>query len=170
MRAEEDASERTRNSIVTRSRVAIELKPHRPIVVRKKTRTISFNKLQSSEPSISQLSQFFFFLDTCGHKMDSARRKLLILITVVKLFYKLYFRLKQFSFIFPMHRFITTVSLKVNPFINSTVADWYKFIESIACNPLFHILYVAYPLSTPLHYILGLLCVTLYTLTKSHSR
>ena len=69
-----------------------------------------------------------------------------------------------------MHRFITTVSLKVNPFINSTVADWYKFIESIACNPLFHILYVAYPLSTPLHYMLGLLCVTLYTLTKSHSR
>ena len=55
-------------------------------------------------------------------------------------------------------------------FINSTVAAWYKFIESIADNPLFHILYVAYTLSTRLHYILGLLFITLYTLTKSHSR
>ena len=33
MKAEEEASERTRDSIVTRSRVAIELKPHRPVVV-----------------------------------------------------------------------------------------------------------------------------------------
>ena len=70
MKAEEDASERTRNSIVTRSRGAIELKPHKPIVVRKQTRTISFSRvnLYFSALSIS----FFFFLDICGHKMDIA--------------------------------------------------------------------------------------------------
>ena len=34
-----------RNSIVTRSRGATELKPHKPIVVRKQTRKISFNRV-----------------------------------------------------------------------------------------------------------------------------
>ena len=74
MKAEEDASERTRNSIVTRSRGAIELKPHKPIVVRKQTRTISFNRVNHLFLSSLSLTQFlFFFVDTCGHKMDSAR-------------------------------------------------------------------------------------------------
>ena len=71
MKAEEDASERTRNSIVTRSRGAIELKPHKPILVQKQTRTISFNRV--NHLFLSSFSFFFFFLDTCGHKMDSAR-------------------------------------------------------------------------------------------------
>ena len=69
MKAEEDVSERTRNSIVTRSRGAIELKPHKAIVVRKQTRTISFNRVNHLFLS----SLIFFFLDSCRHKMDSAR-------------------------------------------------------------------------------------------------
>ena len=74
MKAEEYASERTRNSIVTRSRGAIELKPHEPIVVRKQTRTISFNRVNHLFLSSLSLTQFLFsFLDTCGHKMDTAR-------------------------------------------------------------------------------------------------
>ena len=44
MNAEED-DERTRNSMATRSRGAVELKPHIPIVVRKQTRTISFSRV-----------------------------------------------------------------------------------------------------------------------------
>ena len=71
MKAEEDASERKRNSIVTKSRGAIELKAHKPIVIRKQTRTISFNRV--NHLFLISLSFFFFFLDTCGHKMDSAR-------------------------------------------------------------------------------------------------
>ena len=71
MKAEEDASEWTRNSIVTRSRGAIELKPHKPIVVRKQTRIISFNRV--NHLFLSSISFFLFFLDSCGQKMDSAR-------------------------------------------------------------------------------------------------
>ena len=70
MKAEEDANKRTRNSIVTRSRGAIELKPHKPIVVRKQTRTISFSRV--NHLFLSSLNFFFFFLDICGHKMDIA--------------------------------------------------------------------------------------------------
>ena len=62
MRAEEDANKRTQNSIVTRSRGAIELKPHKPIVVRKQTRTISFNRV--NHLFLSSLSFFFFFFET----------------------------------------------------------------------------------------------------------
>ena len=68
MNAEED-DERTRNSIATRSRGAVELKPHKPIVVRKKTRTISFSRV--NHLFLSSISSLFFSL-TCGHKMDSA--------------------------------------------------------------------------------------------------
>ena len=58
MKAEEDTSERTRNSIVTRSRGAIELKPHKLIVVQKQTRTINFNRV--NHLFLSSLSFFFF--------------------------------------------------------------------------------------------------------------
>ena len=71
MKAEEDASERTRNSIITRSRGVIELKPHKPIVVRKQTRTISFSRVNHLFFSSFNFF-FFFFLDICGHKMDIA--------------------------------------------------------------------------------------------------
>ena len=99
MKAEEDASERTRNSIVTRSRGAIELKPHKPIVVRKQTRTISFNRV--NHLFLSSLSFFFFLRHLRAQNGYRSRRKLLILITVVKLFFNLNFRLKQFLFNFP---------------------------------------------------------------------
>ena len=59
MNAEED-DERTRNSIATRSRGAVELKPHKPAHCGS-SKANQNNKLQSSEPSISQLSQFPFF-------------------------------------------------------------------------------------------------------------
>ena len=68
MNAEED-DERTRSSIATRSRGAVELKPQKTHCGSSKAN--QNNKLQSSEPSISQLSPFFSL--TCGHKMDSAR-------------------------------------------------------------------------------------------------
>ena len=66
MKAEEDVSERTRNSIVTRSRGAIELKPHKPIVVQKQTRTISFNRV--NHLFLSSLSFFFFSKKPAGKK------------------------------------------------------------------------------------------------------
>ena len=104
MKAEEDASERTRNSIVTRSRGAIELKPRKPIVVRKQTRTISFNRV--NHLFLSSLN-YFFVRHLRAQNGQRSRSKLLILITVVKLFYNLHFRLKQFLFNFP-----TGLSLK----------------------------------------------------------
>ena len=116
MKAEEDASERTLNSIVTRSRGAIELKPHKPIVVRKQTRTISFNRV--NHLFLSSFSFSFFLRHLGAQDGQHSRRKLLILITVVKLFYQLNFRLKQFLFHFPTG--ISTVSLKVNAFTVST--------------------------------------------------
>ena len=46
-----------------------EEEPHKPIVFRKQTRTISFDRVNHLFPS-----QFLlFFLENCGHKMDSAR-------------------------------------------------------------------------------------------------
>ena len=66
MNAEED-DERTRNSIATRSRGAVELKPHKPIEVhRKQTRTISFSRV--NHLFLSSISFLFFFSLTCGHK------------------------------------------------------------------------------------------------------
>ena len=70
MYAEED-DEGTRNSI-TSTRGPIELKAHKTIVLRKQTRTISFDRVNHS--ILSQfLSLFFLNLDICGHKMDSSR-------------------------------------------------------------------------------------------------
>ena len=70
MCAEED-DERKRNSITT-TRGAIELKAHKTLVVRKQTRTISFDRVNHS--ILSQfLSLLFLNLDICGHKMDSSR-------------------------------------------------------------------------------------------------
>ena len=61
MNAEED-DERTRNSIATRSRGAVELKPHKPIVVhRKQTRTISFSRV--NHLFLSSISFLFFSFD-----------------------------------------------------------------------------------------------------------
>ena len=46
-----------------------EEEPHKPIEVRKQTRTITFDRVDHLFPS-----QFLlFFLETCRHKMDSAR-------------------------------------------------------------------------------------------------
>ena len=58
MNAKED-DERTRNSMATRSRGAVELKPHKPIVVRKQTRIISFSRV--NHLFLSSISFLFFF-------------------------------------------------------------------------------------------------------------
>ena len=72
MCAEED-DERKRNSITT-TRGAIELKAHKTLVVRKQTRTISFDRVNHS--ILSQFLSFFLFFfpeTSAGTKMGSAR-------------------------------------------------------------------------------------------------